>query len=309
MQLQRLPNTNTFIPVYEYSITVTLFVDASQNIARPTIPIAFGDGDTGTFTLNASTNTNGIQEKMYSGTHVYPGSGNYLVTYLDTFRIAGIKNISNSQSQQIRVALPLLLNFSLGQNSSPIVEVYPLNLSVIDNQVVYTPSVSDADGDSLSFSFVNCFGANYYLPTGAAIEGTSGAIHFSKDSIGLYAFCIEVKEWRKNLNGGYVNIGTSQVDLVINISNTVGLNEENDNTLELKSYPNPVKEKLHLAFKNKVAADKISITSIFGQQVFNSEDMRRNSKVELDLSFLPGGVYFLKIENGKGQKIFKFVKE
>src|SRR5687768_6810158 len=98
-----------------YSISITLFTEASKNITRPTVPISFGDGSpSGTFALGTTSSANGINLKTYSGTHTYPGPGTYLAFYLDTFRIAGIKNILNSQTQQIYLATKISINNTLG---------------------------------------------------------------------------------------------------------------------------------------------------------------------------------------------------
>ena len=48
---------------FTYSISVTLFTDASININRPTIPVDFGDATFGSYTLTNSTSGNGVNIK------------------------------------------------------------------------------------------------------------------------------------------------------------------------------------------------------------------------------------------------------
>jgi hypothetical protein len=292
---------------FTYSISVTLFTDVSQNITRPTIPINFGDATSGTFTLSVTSNVNGINVKTYSGTHTYAGNGAYMISYLDTFRITGIKNIQNSQTQQIYLESIIYLN-NLTNNSSPIISVYPLNFGVSGNQVTYNPSCNDIDGDSISYSLINCAPSNYYLPSNANINNSTGTFSFSKDSIGLYAFCIKIHEWKKNPSGIYTIIGTSQIDFVIDITTTLGINENALKSLKVFVYPNPFKDKIKINsdYRNFINND-LSIINILGQIVYSSNIIYPEQ--ELDLSFLASGIYYLKIQNNSDQKVFKIIKE
>jgi hypothetical protein len=68
-------------------------------------------------------------------------------------------------------------------------------------------------------------------------------------------------------------------------------------------YPNPTSEKIY--FDNNLTANRISIYSIHGSLMLSDV-----MKHELDISMLPGGVYFLEIVDNKVGKTFrsKFIK-
>jgi hypothetical protein len=86
-----------------------------------------------------------------------------------------------------------------------------------------------------------------------------------------------------------------------------GIEKNELNKLNIKVFPNPVIDKLHLEYENKIDIDKISITNTLGQEVLMI--MNPKAKQEVDISQLPAGIYFLKAENKQGQRVFKMVKE
>jgi hypothetical protein len=69
---------------------------------------------------------------------------------------------------------------------------------------------------------------------------------------------------------------------------------------EIKAYPNPTNKELILEYKGDVTPKDLEIIDEKGVEVFKSEFKNR-----LDISFLPKGVYFVKINN----QIEKFIKE
>jgi hypothetical protein len=79
------------------------------------------------------------------------------------------------------------------------------------------------------------------------------------------------------------------------------------NKLDLKIYPNPTKDKLHLEFEQNQAIDKITIVNTLGQKVYTL--FKPEPKQEIDVSLLPAGIYFLKAENKQDQAVFKVVAE
>lgn len=76
----------------------------------------------------------------------------------------------------------------------------------------------------------------------------------------------------------------------------------------IKLYPNPIKDKLQIEFQNEAAQEtKLNITNSLGQLVYFSNNP--NQKQEINLNFLPSGIYYLKIQTNSEQRIFKIVKE
>jgi hypothetical protein len=296
-----------WVSSFSYSISITLFTDASKNIIRPTIPVSFGDATSGTFTLAGTSNSGGINVKTYSGIHTYPGGGQYLANYLDTFRVAGIKNMLSSQTQQFYIESLININTFIGANTSPTVASYPLSYSVAINQpIYYNAGFSDTDGDSLSYSLINCSGNGYYIPINAVVNYSTSTFSFSKDTVGKYAFALKIIEWRKNTSNIYNTIATSQMDFVVDITNTIGLNEFADKKINLFVYPNPVTNELNIILDDAIKENySIEIINGLGQTV-----LKTNYNDKINVTALRKGFYFLKLSDKSiFSDSFKFIKE
>jgi hypothetical protein len=272
------------------SITVTLFTDGALMVFRPFVPINFGDGNYGTLTMLSAGSVpgSGTVKKVYSGTHTYAGAGSYWASFQDTFRVAGIRNINNSQTQAIFVDALMVIGNNSQQNTCPVMLNEPLNFGVTGSQFFYMPAYTDTDGDSLSFSLVNCIGAGYYRPANTSINN-SGLFSFYSDTVGSYAFSIVTKEWRKNTNGLYAVIGTTQMDFVTELSIPSGIKAEGAHDLKLSLCPNPVVGRLQIA-SNKVGSGTflIEIINDLGQIVLTEANHNN-----IDVSDLPSGSYLL----------------
>ncbi|MES2678963.1 MAG: T9SS type A sorting domain-containing protein [Bacteroidota bacterium] len=289
---------------FTQSITVTLFTDGALTINRPGIPVFFGDGNSGTLTLN-STSGSGTVKKVYSGIHTYTGNGSYLISFQDTFRVAGIKNISNSQTQPIYTEALIVFGNISPQNTSPLILNEPLNFGVSSSQFFYNPAYTDTDGDSLSYTLVSCYGAGYYQPGNVTIN-SSGLFSFYSDTVGLYAFSIVAKEWRKNTSGIYKVIGSTQMDFVLDLAGANGIKATKDKDLNLSLYPNPVSDEFTLICDEKDYGNfSIEIINAAGQIVLT----QANNK-NIDVANLPKGLYLLKVSgtyNPHG--IARFIKQ
>jgi hypothetical protein len=67
----------------------------------------------------------------------------------------------------------------------------------------------------------------------------------------------------------------------------------------LNIYPNPANEELHI----EICDTRYEIYDVYGRNVSNLKSQISNQKI--DISYLPAGVYFIKIEN----TTYKFVKQ
>jgi hypothetical protein len=91
---------------------------------------------------------------------------------------------------------------------------------------------------------------------------------------------------------------------------TVGINEKNSPVSSLSLYPNPTNgEKLNVNFNTNelIPALQIVITSITGQEVLktNINPTLGNNNMEINLSNLINGIYFIKLDgiNNSAQKL------
>lgn len=101
-------------------------------------------------------------------------------------------------------------------------------------------------------------------------------------------------------------------DVLINtviseVSSTAILSQSESNALNIRFYPNPVKEKLFLTLPDSMGEATYQIVNMTGQVIKNFEG-EANSR-ELNLKFLKTGIYFLKVQNEKGTSVIKFVKQ
>ena len=121
----------------------------------------------------------------------------------------------------------------------------------------------------------------------------------------------------------YVTDGTYTVTLVENngvcsdtitqiiTTNTLGI-QEMPGLTSLSLFPNPAKEQLTLTIgtDQPITGCKLSIRGILGQQIHdqNLEVNGGANSVNIDISYLSTGIYFLCLQNGKESVTRKFVK-
>jgi photosystem II stability/assembly factor-like uncharacterized protein len=103
--------------------------------------------------------------------------------------------------------------------------------------------------------------------------------------------------------------GTNGVLLKWNYKRSVftSLGENHFDNARLKIFPNPVSDKLHFEFENILPGLELKITNTLGQLVYSKQNV--DLQEDLEASFLKAGVYYLKLENDEGQKVFKIIKE
>lgn len=73
------------------------------------------------------------------------------------------------------------------------------------------------------------------------------------------------------------------------------------NKLEVALYPNPVQNTFQIKTSEKV--DEVSLYSITGKEI-----VRFGSQPDYDISQLPTGMYFVKIQSNKGESIQRIIK-
>ncbi len=286
---------------YTYSGSVSLVVDESINIYRPFIKVNWGVKIDTLFLISEIPVSTGIL-KTYTGTCTYPGPGTYQINYTDVFRVAGIHNIAQSDNEGFKLSSVLKITAFMGPNLAPKMHNNEFKLSVQGNKAMFDPQFQDPENDSLSFQLGSCFATNYRLSVGVSISD-HGAITFSKDSLGMYAFSFIITEWRKDGSLNYQNIGSSQSDFVMNITTDVVVKEEKLPIIKL--YPNPSSSSLHISDEqNDLSNSTIEITNNIGQIILQMPFSR-----SIDVSTLPEGCYFITITTNQSQRFHgKFVK-
>lgn len=291
-----------------YSINVILYSDASIINNRNSIKLDFGDATTATFTLASVNTSNNLKSSIYSGSHTYPGMGLYNILYKDSFRIASIKNMTNSNLQKIYLQHLINVDLFFSNNNSPKLNQLPVsaNYSVVGNSILYNPQLTDIEGDSVSYSVYAPSPPNSYLPNTTTINPTTGLFSAHKDSLGKYCNGIVVKEWRKNGSDIYVTISQTQCEFVHDVALINDL--KNNALLNFKVYPNPTHDKLRFTKSDNYNLEtEVRITNIFGELVFH--DFFSSMVFEIDVQHFPCGLYITTINSGNKNKIFKVIKE
>jgi hypothetical protein len=97
-------------------------------------------------------------------------------------------------------------------------------------------------------------------------------------------------------------------DTVVVYKDGVGLNNFELLREDIIVYPNPTSNKLSFTYnKNLNAAFNLSLTNLLGQVLYTRNDFKLED--EIDISFLPKGVYYLKLECENCGKLLKVLKE
>lgn len=226
----------THISGFTYQVIIHTYTKASSVAAdRDSLEIIWGDGTSDTIPrTNGSGHGvaigNDIKYNEYTGIHTYPGLGTYVVSMTDPNRIAGIKNINNSNSVNepfyIEDSLKILDPAFYGYDNSPILLNPPIDFGNVHFPYIHNPNAYDPDGDSLSFQFIvprkaaNIPVANYVDPN--QVQGTQPPDTFRIDPytgevdwfdpyfIGIYNFAILIREYRSG-----VCIGTMVRDMEV----------------------------------------------------------------------------------------------
>lgn len=104
----------------------------------------------------------------------------------------------------------------------------------------------------------------------------------------------------------YLIIGSDTIynDSIFEIQlHHVGLEDVYNSNFNCKVYPTIISDYLSIEIDNTPSIVRIS--DLFGREVYY-KDIHNDSK--LNLSFLKKGIYFCRVENSNGYKVFKLVK-
>lgn len=218
-----------------YEVTITTYTFAPSAADRCELTINWGDGQSsvlsrtngpsgttpaGIFCEHTGENiTAEIRLSIYKGVHTYAAPSTYRLWLEDPNRNLGIQNIPNSVDVPLYIESLLVVNPFLGNNSSPILLIPPIDNGCVGLPFLHNPGAYDPDGDSLSFRLVNCKGAGgrdipgYKLPNEVDLQnpGTFTINEITGDVLwdspvrqGEYNFAFLIEEWRNGVLIGYV---------------------------------------------------------------------------------------------------------
>jgi uncharacterized repeat protein (TIGR01451 family) len=217
---------------------------------------------------------------------VYPV--NVLPGYDDWFTYTiHFQNTGNAPAFNIRLRDTLDANLDIntfeirGYSHPAVVSINGNNLTVRFNNIMLPDSTTDYEGSMGYFQYRIKPLPN--LPLGTQIENTA-YIYF-------------------DYNAPIITNTTQN-----NFQTVVSTINKNEIANQLKVFPNPANELLNINLQNSVIENCI-ISNALGQTVFSSaNEINSNHKIQLNISHLSAGVYFVKVRAGDGSYNAKFIK-
>jgi gliding motility-associated-like protein len=218
--------TYTQISDLTYEVTVTTFTYTLSKADRPTLDVEWGDNSiTNVARISETYLPNNYKKNVYVSRHTYPGPGIYRIVVQDPNRNYGVENIPNSVNVVFSISTILIVNSSIGRNSTPVLLNPPYDKAALGNIFIHNPAAFDPDGDSLSYKLTVCTKedgkpiANYTLPPASNkfyVDSISGDLVWDAPTkIGIYNAAMEIQEWR-----GGIKIGIVVRDMQIEVYDT-----------------------------------------------------------------------------------------
>ncbi|MCX6235261.1 MAG: gliding motility-associated C-terminal domain-containing protein [Bacteroidetes bacterium] len=143
---------------YEFKILTYTFAPSPAD--RPELEILWGDGTSSILPRTEKVDlANDIRRNVYVGQHTYSGYSAYVISLEDPNRNYGIINIPNSVNVPLYIQTTLVINPFLGPDNSPVLLNPPLDDGCTGIPYIHNPGAYDIDGDSISYRFIPCRGA------------------------------------------------------------------------------------------------------------------------------------------------------
>lgn len=284
--------------ILEYCFRITLYTDNASSADSPRLDINFGNGNVGTIERCSKEDLgNGISINRYgfasncSKCFTFQGPGIYTVTFVEQNRQAGIANMAASNETPFSLSITILVNPSLGANTSPVLTVAPIDIACVGQRFSHNPGAYDTDGDSLVFKMSVPMQSptqnvsQYKSPEsfGGTVEGGSAPATFTLDSRtgdliwnapplkGTYNIAFVVEEWRNKVLIGRV---TRDMQIIVEDCNNkrprmlvedACVVADNDNSTTSNILVREI-----TATDGDVPGDKIKITSDSRQIVYDA---------------------------------------
>ena len=200
----------TYVSGLTYEFTIVTYTYTPSPADRPQIEVFWGDGTSSEIDRLQKVNMdNNISKNVYVTQHTFPAAGTFHVTFEDPNRNAGIVNIPSSVEIPFFIETILVINPFIGGNSSPQLLNPPLDNGCTNVPYYHNPGAFDADGDSLSYSLINCRGyegediPGYTLPQAShfiEINPITGDLTWDSPLMaGEYNIAILIEEWRNGM--------------------------------------------------------------------------------------------------------------
>ena len=182
---------------------------------RPDLEIAWGDNTTSTLPrCEEIMLPDYYKRNKYVGQHTYGGPGIFNITVEDPNRNANVTNIPNSVNTLFAISTTMIIEPTLGLNSTPILTQPPVDKAAVGQLFVHNPGAYDPDGDSLSYKITPCREENgvpipnYSYPAASNYimvdEITGDLIWNTPVYVGVYNVAMLIEEWREGVKIGEI---------------------------------------------------------------------------------------------------------
>lgn len=217
------------ISAFKYAVKIVTYTKSSSPADRPELEFWWGDGERDTLArISIDFNVGpDIQRNTYTGEHVYPGNGSYVMYFLDENRNQGVVNIPGSVNIPFYVETQLIISPAFSTNSSPQLLQSPIDDGAVGRIFIHNPNAFDPDGDSLSYELVPCKGfGGAPIPTwfnppannSYSLDAVTGDLIWDSPlTQGEFNVAMIIREWRNIPGIGLVNIGYVTRDMQITI--------------------------------------------------------------------------------------------
>ncbi|OFX32675.1 MAG: hypothetical protein A2X08_05345 [Bacteroidetes bacterium GWA2_32_17] len=281
---------------YEFNISI---ITVDTIIANHFIVISYGDNTTYTIPRTGTQLLpNFNRRNVFITTHTYPGPGIYNINIIGSNWISNIYNINHSFNEPFQISQTLNINSSIGNNNSVELLGAIYDTAKIGQLYIYNPSASDPDGDTLSYNIIPCLPSNYVYPVASSsfgIDSISGDLAWNKPvEIGYYAIAIKIDEWR---NAFKIGSTIRQMIIKVNFPLSININENTGNSISI--YPNPASTSFTITTNNEQTIKEVSLYSIEGKLL--KQQVLSETKVKIETSQLPEGMYIVKVQTKKEQ--------
>ncbi|MBO7571067.1 MAG: gliding motility-associated C-terminal domain-containing protein [Bacteroidales bacterium] len=182
---------------------------------RPELEVAWGDNTTSVLPRCEEIQLPDYYKRnKYVGRHTYGGPGIFCITVEDPNRNANVTNIPNSVNTLFAISTTMIIEPTLGLNSTPILTQPPVDKAAVGQVFVHNPGAYDPDGDSLSYKITPCREENgtpipnYSYPAASNYirvdEITGDLVWNTPVYVGVYNVAMLIEEWRDGIKIGEI---------------------------------------------------------------------------------------------------------
>jgi hypothetical protein len=268
-------------------------------------------GSTSTLTFSSAGMYN-LQTGIYSLRILYRNSGDTAWTPVaNNGNYINYTNVAFYNDTNIEIVEPLSFStgYELYQSQPVSIKVILANwaFETIDNNQPYWPSNSFIGNIQATLNSTTDGSLVYTIAQlkGQVIDtNTIDTFTFSNSSLAVYpgTYLLEIQHQYNGTGNYYLTGSTFECNpLLVSVAYPTSA-PLLSNTGEISIYPNPANTELNIAATDKI--NQLAITNLLGQTVFTQH--YNDEKVSVNVSGLPPGVYFVKVN---GSEVRKFVKE